>query len=82
MPKEKTPEELAEDIIEEADSDESFDDLTRGTEVYEEVDNDVEDFGDGDPEELDFEPDSDRRSSYEDMDSDDISDAYIDEDDY
>ena len=74
MPNEKTPEELAEDIIEEADSDESFDDLTRGTEVYEEIDNEVEDTYDGDPQELDFEPKENRSPSYEDMDSGDLAD--------
>ena len=82
MPKEKTPEDLANEMLDLADSDESFDDLTRGTEVYEEVDDEVEDIGDGDPQELDFEPDSGRRESYDDMDADEIRDAYVDEDDY
>ena len=35
MPTDKTPEEVAEEIFEEADADTDVDDLTRGTEVYE-----------------------------------------------
>jgi len=81
MPKEKTQEELAEKMLEEIEADESFDDLTRGTEVYEEVDNDVEDSYDGDPQELDFEPTSERSSSYDDMDTDSIYDHIEDYED-
>lgn len=53
VPGEKEPEQIAEEIINEADSDENVDDLLRGTEVYEEEDGDVED---AHTEELDFEP--------------------------
>lgn len=55
MPTDKTPEEFAEEIFEEADADADIDDLTRGTEVYEE---DTDEYGyDDEPQELDFEPD-------------------------
>jgi hypothetical protein len=65
----KAPEEIAEEILEKADQDFSFDDLTRGTEVYEEHDEDEEE-DDDDPQELNFEPDDSRysRSPFDDYD--------------
>ena len=53
MPFDKEPEEEAEDMFNEADQDESVDDLTRGTEIYEE---DEMEYEEGRDEELDFEP--------------------------
>jgi hypothetical protein len=67
-------------MLNEADSDISADDLTRGTEVYEEIDEEAEaesdDYG---VRELDFEPEADYRSHF---DYDQVSDAHISEDDY
>lgn len=77
-PGEKELEDLAEEIINEADSDISTDDLTRGTEVYEEVDDEVDgEFDDGDPQELDFEPAGSKSFNF-----DGISDGFVHEDDY
>jgi hypothetical protein len=77
---EKNDYELAEEMLNEADSDISADDLTRGTEVYEEIDEEAEaesdDYG---VRELDFEPEADYRSHF---DYDQVSDAHISEDDY
>ena len=76
---EKDLEQVAEEIMNEADQDISVDDLTRGTEVYEEVDNEVEEYED-DPQELDLEP-----PGYESTSSYDYSgaaDGYVGEDDY
>lgn len=54
MPKERDAQDEADDIFEEADKDESTDDLTRGTEIYEDEDMD---YDEGHTDELDFEPD-------------------------
>lgn len=77
-PGEKELEDIAEEIINDADSDISTDDLTRGTEVYEEVDDEVEgEFDDGDPQELDFEPSEGKNYNF-----DGISDGFVHEDDF
>lgn len=59
IPGEKDLKEVAEDILEEADQDISTDDLTRGTEVYEDEEMNYEE---GRDEELDFEPEPFRSS--------------------
>jgi len=53
LPEGRDAEDMAAEIFEEADKDESSDDLTRGTEVYEE---DEMDYDEGRDEELDLEP--------------------------
>lgn len=59
--REKGPEDLAEDILEQADADIGTEDLLRGTEVYEEEANFDEEEDSGVPE-LDFEPREDHVS--------------------
>jgi len=75
MPTDKTPEEEAEEIMNE--SDETVEDLTADTEVYDEVDNEVEDSGptteDESPAELDFEPADDVDTVNEDFEPDDAA---------
>ena len=53
MPGERGVEEIAEEMFNEADQDESTDDLTRGTEIYEDEDLEYEE---SEEDELDFEP--------------------------
>ena len=77
---ERELEEVAEDIMNEADEDMSVDDLTRGTEVYEEVDDEVEEDFEADPEELDLEPKDDFSPGGYDFGA--TSDPYIAEDEY
>lgn len=81
LPGEKNPEALAEDIMNEADQDLSADDLTRGTEVYEEIDEEADEYSD-DPVELDFEPEAYITNGGGDLDYSEVADAYVGEDDY
>lgn len=78
----KDPQQIAEEIMEEADQDVSMDDLTRGTEVYEEFDDEVEG-EEGDPQELDFEPSEESHRGFtDDFDGSGVADAFVGEDDY
>lgn len=76
-PEEKAPEEIVEDFVEQIEREGDADELTRGTEVYEEFDDELYDAAD-DPSELDFEPK--RGRDYTNYDFDSVADHIEDYD--